>query len=158
MKKEISVTLYWKGPYFLDDSPIPEDRAGIYVIYAYRLSNHKAPPIQMTESGTKILDIGQTGEGSKRVNLHNRIECWKKETPTGWSIMYKFAMIPSDEYNKEERRTIECCLRAHTKPHCGKECNDGYSGEYIIKIINKECYEPLQVEYTCSPEDESDLK
>lgn len=60
--------------------------------------------------------------------------------------------MPSARHDITDRLIVECCLRAHTNPPCGTECNEGYNREDQVKIANQGKHTPLENEYSCGPE------
>jgi hypothetical protein len=143
MTKKVKVILNWDGPYE-DPNAVPK-RAGIYMVIAgSKLSNGS-----FSTSSYEVLDIGQSGETGVRLDTHDRRDCWCNRKPANKTILFKFAAMPSDSYDETDRRIVECCLRAHTKPPCGTECNEGYKREDSVIIINKGNRTPLKEEYSC---------
>jgi hypothetical protein len=114
------------------------------VIAGSKLSNGS-----FTTSSYEVLDIGQSGESGVRLDTHDRRDCWYNRKPSNKTILFKFAAMPSDSYDETDRRIVECCLRAHTKPPCGTECNEGYKREDSVIITNKGNRTPLKEEYSC---------
>jgi hypothetical protein len=143
MPKKLKVILNWDGPYE-DPNAVPK-RAGIYMVIAgSKLSNGS-----FSTSSYEVLDIGQSGESGVRLDTHDRRDCWYNRKPANKTILFKFAAMPSDSYDETDRRILECCLRAHTKPPCGTECNEGYKREDSVIITNKGNRTPLKEEYSC---------
>ena len=76
----------------------------------------------------KLLDIGQSREAADRLASHDREECWEQNKPAGSTLLFKFAAMPSKDYDETNRRIVECCLRASHRPlPCGTECNQEYN-------------------------------
>lgn len=142
MVRTINVTLEWS--LFVRPEDIPM-RAGIYMVIAGRKDENGS----WEPSTYKLLDIGQSGETGDRLPTHEREPCWKKEKPPNTDFLYKFAIMPSEKYDEEDRRIAECCLRAHTKPPCGSECNDGYNRKDTVSITNASKPAPLSEKYSC---------
>ncbi len=96
-----------------------------------------------------VLDIGQTEEAGKRLEDHPRQNCWKDKAPEGTTIFVKFAQMSESSYDEEDRRDVECCLRAQKPPECGKECNKGYGRENPVTVKNEGKRLPLDRQYSC---------
>lgn len=99
----------------------------------------------------ELLDIGQSGKSGVRLDTHNRKDCWDNKKSSNKTILFKFAAMPSKDYDETDRRIAECCLRAHSKPPCGTECNKGYDREDFVTLTNKGKYTPLKKEHSCEP-------
>lgn len=99
----------------------------------------------------ELLDIGQSGDTGVRLDTHDRRDCWNNKKSLNKTILFKFAAMPSEDYNEMSRRIVECCSRAHARPPCGTECNEGYYREDFVTITNKGKYSPLEEEYSCGP-------
>ena len=140
MVRNVRVTLNWGLYVNPEDVPM---RAGIYMVIAGREGG------SWLISSYKLLDIGQSGESGVRLSGHDREPCWNQEKPSGSTLLYKFAPMPSADYDETDRRIVECCLRAHTRPPCGTECNEGYNREDSVVITNTDKHEPLRVTYSC---------
>ena len=123
MPRNLNVTLDWDGPWENPDN-VPQ-RAGIYMVIA----SSKAPNGNWSIPSYELLDIGQSGATGVRLDTHNRRDCWFNEKSTNKTILFKFAAMLSENYDETDRRIVECCLRAHAKPPCGTECNEGYDRE-----------------------------
>ena len=143
MARNLSVTLNWDGPWENPDD-VPK-RAGIYMVIA----GSKAPSGKWSPPSYELLDIGQSGATGVRLNTHSRKNCWNDKKSKHKTILFKFAMMPSENYDETDRRIVECCLRAHTKPPCGTECNEGYNREDSVTIINQGNNTPLKAKYSC---------
>jgi hypothetical protein len=144
MVDKIAVTLEWQGP--LWDPSAFEGRAGIYLV----LCGIHGTISTIREGSEILLDIGQTGRGEDRFRpKHGREDCWEKNTPAGFDRFYKFAHLDSDEFPRDQREIIECCLRYHNKPKCGEECKDNYPYDKEVNITNIGSYEPLEKESSC---------
>jgi hypothetical protein len=65
-----------------------------------------------------VLDIGQSGELGKRINDHDRMQCWieKCSNKNVWVCVHR---MPSDKFSKEDRLELEKYLREKLKPPCG---------------------------------------
>ena len=142
MPRNITVTLNW-GLY-VNPEDVPQ-RAGIYMVIA----GHQGEGGNWLTSSYRLLDIGQSGESGVRLPGHDREPCWKREKPEGDTLLYKFAAMPSAEYDETDRRIVECCLRARTRPPCGTECNEGYNREDSVTITNTGKRTPLRERYSC---------
>lgn len=146
MGRSVKVTLDWKGPY--EDAADVIGRAGVYMVIAGRKGRNGKWDI----STYKLLDIGQSGKGADRLADHDREDCWKRKKPAGSTILFKFAAMPSEDYDKTDRRIVECCLRAGHRPlPCGTECNEGYDRDDSVTITNKGSHAPLREKYSCAP-------
>jgi len=146
MAREIEVTLDWKGPY-VDPADVT-GRAGIYMVIA----GQRGPDGGWLLSTYELLDIGQSGKGADRLADHDREDCWKRNKPANSTVLFKFAAMPSEDYDKTDRRIVECCLRADHRPlPCGTECNQGYNRDDSVTITNKGSHEPLREKYSCTP-------
>ncbi len=143
MGKDLYVKLIWKGPY--NDPDEIREKAGIYMVIA--ITRDKVA--QRIFERKIILDIGQTGEGSARFDNHGREDEWEDAMPFNSKRIYKFAPMTSDEYDVDDRRAVECCLRWHEKPECGKECNEEYNKDVSVKILNEGNFDPLDEKYLC---------
>lgn len=84
------------------------DFAAIYVVLC------------VVDGKTKVLDVGQSGEVGTRINNHTRMECWKKNCPTGniWVCIYK---TPTIVITKDERLRLETKIRNYYNPTCGDQ-------------------------------------
>jgi len=145
MSRNIEVTLDWKGPYTSTRS-IP-DNAGIYMALSGKQDEKGKWPTNLY----KLLDIGQAGGIKSRLDEHERRDCWERNKTTGHTIVYKYALMPTKEYDETDRRIVECCLRSNKTPPCGTECNEGYSRDDAVKINNEGLPKPLANSYTCKP-------
>jgi hypothetical protein len=142
--QSLTVTLNWQGP-FEDQQKIPS-QAGIYMIIAGKKGNDGG----WDPSSYRIIDIGQSGRTGKRLAVHDREACWASNSEEDETILFKYALMPSGEYSEDDRRTVECCLRAHHRPlPCGMECNSGYTRENAVVITNTGKYKPLEISYSC---------
>jgi len=144
MTEELNVTLEWNGPYTSADR-LP-NRAGLYMILAGK-QNQKG-----NWSDYTVIDIGQSGRTGERLATHDREQCWENNTPDGYTTLFKYALMPSSEYDDDDRRAAECCLRAHHRPlPCGTECNKGYTSDEAVSIANTGRSLPLKSSYVCKP-------
>jgi len=143
MPRNIKVTLEWE--LYTDPDDVPP-RAGIYMVIAGRYGEEG-----WRISTYKLLDIGQSGDSGVRLDTHDRRPCWEDETPSGYTILYKFAPMASRDYDRTDRRIVECCLRSHERPPCGTECNQGYNRDDTVVIRNTGKYAPLDSKYSCGP-------
>lgn len=142
MVRDINITINWN--YETDPEKVP-NKALIYMI----LSASKTADNKIDTDTYKILDIGQTGDAETRLTNHDRKPCWEKQKPKSHILVYKFALMPSKDYDKTDRLIVECCLRSHTKPACGEECNKGYNRDDTVKITNTGKKKPLNTTYSC---------
>ena len=145
MAKTIEVTLDWKGPFTTTES-IP-DNAGLYMVLSGKKNAEGTWPTNLY----KLLDIGQTGGIKTRLDDHERADCWSSKKTKDHSIVYKYALMPSNTYDRSDRLRVECCLRSKKRPPCGEECNNGYSREDTVQITNQGKPAPLANTYTCTP-------
>jgi len=143
MPREFKVILNWDGPWE-DPNAVPS-RAGIYMVIA----GSKTSDGNWGVPSYELLDIGQSGDTGVRLDTHSRKDCWNDKKSLNKTILFKFAAMPSEDYNEMDRRIVECCLRAHTWPPCGTECNEGYNREDFVTITNQGRYSPLKEEYSC---------
>jgi len=147
MARDVKVTLEWKGPY--EDVADITGRAGIYMIIAGK----KGSDGKWDTSTYELLDIGQSGEAVERLASHDRENCWRQNKPEGSTLLFKFAAMPSKDYDETDRRIVECCLRTHHRPlPCGTECNQGYNRNDSVGITNTGRRAPLREKYSCRPE------
>ena len=145
MAKKLEVTLKWDGPWKYPVN-VPK-RAGIYMVIAgSKLSNGNWNTVSY-----ELLDIGQSGDTGVRLDAHDRKNCWNAKKSANKTVLFKFAPMSSATYDENDRRIVECCLRASTKPPCGTECIKGYNREESVTITNKGKHTPLKKEYSCKP-------
>jgi hypothetical protein len=142
MPRNVMVTLNWDLYVAPEDVP---QQAGIYMVIAGRQDERGS----WLTSSYKLLDIGQSGESGVRLSGHDREPCWNREKSEGSSLLYKFAPMSSEDYDETDRRIVECCLRAHTRPPCGTECNEGYNRQDSVVITNTGKPAPLRETYSC---------
>ena len=144
--KKVALTLDWKGPYEKEDD-VPME-AGIYMV----LAGKKDQDGSFDTSTYRILDIGQSGRTGKRLADHDRAGCWNSHSKPGETILFKYALMPTANYTEDDRRAVECCLRAHNGPlPCGTECNTGYARTETVTIANTGKHSPLKADYACGP-------
>ena len=144
MARNVTATLDWEGP-FLDASDVT-GKAGIYMA----ISGKKGANKKWDPDTYKLLDIGQSGDAATRLADHDREECWKRNKSADSTLLFKFAPMPSAQFDETDRRIVECCLRANHSPlPCGKECNEGYNREDSVRITNKGKPLPLRGNYAC---------
>jgi hypothetical protein len=142
MARNVRVTLNWELHVNSEDVP---KRAGIYMVIAGLRTSEGEWSIPSYE----LLDIGQSGDTGVRLDTHNRRDCWHNEKSSNKTILFKFAAMPSVDYDETDRRIVECCLRARTRPPCGTECNEGYDREDSVVITNTGKPAPLRDRYSC---------
>jgi len=145
MPRKLSAVLNWDGVWDGPES-VPK-RAGIYMV----LAGSKLDTGNWDTSSYELLDIGQSGETGVRLDIHERRNCWSGRKSSNKTVVFKFAAMSSDKYDETDRRIVECCLRAHTRPLCGTECNEGYNREDSVTITNAGMNAPLREEYRCGP-------
>lgn len=146
------VTLDWRGPTPNRDS-IP-GKTGIYMVLSGKPSTTKKN--SWAKSTYKILDIGQTEDVAKRFNKED-VKEWQRLKGTETEILFKFAEMPLREFDDDDRRMVECCLRFRLSQKfvlAGKECEKAYKKEYAVKVINDGNKAPLDDDYTCLPGEE----
>lgn len=145
MPRKLNVVLERDGVW--DDGGSVPKRAGIYMV----LASLKSSAGSWDTSSYELLDIGQSGETGVRLDIHERRDCWGRRKSSNKTIVFKFAVMSSEKYDETDRRIVECCLRAYTKPLCGTECNEGYTREDSVSITNSGMNAPLKNEYHCGP-------
>ena len=90
------------GP-FKSTDPI-EDNSGLYAVLHYK------------EGKCYLLDIGESSEMKKRLEDHDRKECWEKNSEG----VIEYLVYYTPELKEEERKEIEAKIRARYIPPCGK--------------------------------------
>lgn len=78
-----------------------KDQSGVYAIIGWDSEERKE----------KIVDIGQADKVKKRVDTHDREDCWKDYK------FLKYAVLYCDE---KSRKSIEKELREKINPPCGE--------------------------------------
>ena len=98
--------LNFEGPYSIDTTEIPANRAAVYVIIC-NLSgkNH-------------VTDVGESGEVGVRIVDHERKPYWETNC-TGSLWVYLRYMPSSEGYTSEDRRELEKKIREKYSPPCG---------------------------------------
>ncbi len=96
--------LDWEGPFYSQYGL--EKLPGIYLIQCD--SGRGAP---------KILDVGEAEDVRKRIETHDREDCWEEECQDGAITYAAHYMKGSTE---EQRREIEQDLRKQLDPPCGE--------------------------------------
>jgi hypothetical protein len=91
------------GPFESTDSI--EDKSGVYAVL------HKK------EGKRYLLDVGESSEMKKRLENHDRKECWKKNSK-GAIIEYSVYYTP--KLDEKARKEIEAKIRTRYSPPCGK--------------------------------------
>jgi hypothetical protein len=91
------------GPFESTDSI--EDKSGVYAV------------IHQKEGERYLLDVGESSEMKKRLEDHDRKECWKKNSK-GAIIEYSVYYTP--KLDEKARKEIEAKIRTRYSPPCGK--------------------------------------
>lgn len=99
----------FEGPYSIDTTVIPADRAAVYVIIC-------------TSSDGKhyVKDVGESGEIGVRIANHDRRPCWERNCD-GSLYVYLHYVPSSEGYTPADRRKLESEIRNEHNPPCGKE-------------------------------------
>lgn len=84
------------------------DEAAVYVIVC--IQNNKY----------RVIDVGQTGQLRSRIEDHEREKCWRRECRMPGEIFVCVYRMPSAEYSKQDRLTVEKQIRDSRKPPCGQ--------------------------------------
>jgi len=99
----------FKGPYDIDSTVIPANRAAVYLI------------VSMSNNGNKhVIDVGESGEIGIRIGAHDRRPCWERHRNGGALYAYLLYMPRSEGYTAEDRRKVEQEMRIRYNPPCGK--------------------------------------
>jgi len=97
------------GPYGIDTTEIPANRAAVYLIIC-RLSSGKR----------SIMDVGESGEVGVRIADHERRPCWRRNCTGDLSVYLRY-MASSDGYTSADRREFEKKIRNSYPVSCGKQ-------------------------------------
>lgn len=98
----------FEGPYNIDTTVIPSNRAAVYVI----ICNTKG-------ENYVVIDVGESGEIGVRIGDHDRRDCWK-ENCDGLLSVYLYYMPSSGGYTVDDRRELEKAIRKQYNPNCGE--------------------------------------
>ena len=96
------------GPYDIDTTSIPANRAAVYVIIC-----------RSTDGKYYVIDVGESGETGVRLANHERRSCWKDNCSGSLSV-YLHYMPSSQGYDAASRRQLEAKIRQQYNPSCGK--------------------------------------
>ena len=71
-----------------------------------------------SDSKTRVLDVGETGELGDRIRNHDRKDCWEThcENNNIWICVYP---MPSAQFSKQDRLDVEAGIRRKYDPPCG---------------------------------------
>jgi len=98
----------FEGPYIVDTTSIPANRAAVYVI------------ICKSSNGTNsVVDVGESGETGIRLANHPRRSCWVRYCNGTLSVYLRY-MPTSEGYDAASRRKLESRIRERNNPPCGK--------------------------------------
>jgi len=98
----------FEGPYSIDTTVIPANRAAVYVI------------ICRTNDGRNIVvDVGESGETGIRIANHDRKPCWERKC-NGLLRVHLHFMPTSAGYTTADRRQLEGKIRQQYNPPCGQ--------------------------------------
>lgn len=98
----------FEGPYSIETTVIPADRAAVYVIIC-RASDGK----------DYVIDVGESGEVGVRIADHDRRPCWKGNCDGSLSVYLRY-MPSAAGYTAADRRKVESEIRNQYTPPCGK--------------------------------------
>ncbi len=144
MAERAPISLDWTPPKSLQKAKSKFEGPGIYMVLSAAVGDGG-----IDTNTYQVLDIGQTRKAQERLEGHPRQACWEEVAPKGTKIYIKFAQMSESGYNREDRRDVECCLRSHTDPECGEECDEGYSRENPVTVKNEGKRQPLDQQYSC---------
>ncbi|MEW6047228.1 MAG: hypothetical protein AB1609_12205 [Bacillota bacterium] len=97
----------FEGPYSVDSTVIPANRAAVYVI------------ICAARDGKKyVIDVGESGEVGIRLANHERKPCWERNCDGTLQVYLRF-MPTSLGYTPAQRRELEQKIRRQYKLPCG---------------------------------------
>lgn len=99
----------FEGPYSIDTTTIPANRAAVYVIIC---KSNKADKYY-------VIDVGESGEAGVRLANHERRPCWEQHCDGSLSV-YLCYMPSSQGYDSASRRALEAKIRRQYDPPCGK--------------------------------------
>lgn len=98
----------FEGPYNIDTTSIPANKAAVYVIIC-----------QSKDGKNRVIDVGESGETGMRLANHERRSCWKEKCDGSLSV-YLHYMPSSQGYDADSRRQLERKIRQQYNPPCGK--------------------------------------
>jgi len=90
----------FEGPYEIGKELV--NRAAVYVIL---------------DSGSGVVDVGQSGETGTRLSNHERKPCWDRNNGKWFAVRW----MPSDQSSREDREEFESKIRESEDPPCGKQ-------------------------------------
>jgi hypothetical protein len=96
------------GPYGIDTTSIPADRAAVYVIIC-----------KSSDGKYHVIDVGESGETGIRLANHERRPCWVRNCG-GVLFVYLRYMPASEGFDAASRRLVERKIRERYNPPCGK--------------------------------------
>lgn len=92
--------VFFEGPFTSTDQI--RDESGIYVV--------ASPP---ATSGIRVwLDVGESANLKTRLDSHDRQDCWRRNSPSGWVFFISYC-------NEAERMRVEAVARKFLRPVCG---------------------------------------
>jgi hypothetical protein len=98
----------FEGPYSIDTTAIPANRAAVYVIICRK-----------ADSKNYVIDVGESGETGIRLANHDRRPCWEQHCNGTLSVYLRY-MPTSEGYDAASRRALEAQIRRQYDPDCGK--------------------------------------
>lgn len=98
----------FEGPYSIDTTEIPANRAAVYVIICELSGRYP------------VMDVGESGEVGVRIADHDRRPCWRKNCTGDLSVYLRY-MPSSAGYTAEDRRELERKIRKEHLVPCGKQ-------------------------------------
>lgn len=98
----------FEGPYSIDTTIIPANRAAVYVILC-KTSNNKY----------YVKDVGESGEIGIRIANHDRRSCWERNCEGSLFVCFRY-MPSSQGYTTTDRIEIEREIRTQYNPPCGE--------------------------------------
>lgn len=99
----------FEGPYSIDTTVIPANRAAVYVIIC-----------KTSDGKYDFMDVGETGEIGIRITGHKRRFCWKFNCDDGSLSVYLHYMPSSEGYTDTDRRELESKIRNQHEVACGE--------------------------------------
>jgi len=108
----MSIEIYgyeFEGPYSIDTTVIPPNRAAVYVIIC-----------KTSDGKSYVKDVGESGEVDVRIGNHDRRPCWERNCGGSLSV-YLHYMPSSENYTVVDRRELENKIRNGYDPPCGKK-------------------------------------
>ena len=98
----------FEGPFSIDTTTIPANRAAVYVIIC-----------RSKDGKSHVTDVGESGEIGLRLASHERRPCWKRNC-NGIPSVYLHYMPSSSGSDAASRRQLEQQIRQQYNPPCGK--------------------------------------